>query len=172
MGITDGYSFAEKTGENYQKVELVKNGKYANTSLQILSMQNTEGESEQYIAMEIQTKEDVESVYQLYKKVKRIYEEIGVDGQVSLEVEMRRAGNEIETNEGELVDELFEMVGAKQVDKIWENDIYTVYGYTDLEDSYLLLNEKKVNMQIVMSYDEAENITYIKVGMPIVNTSY
>ena len=55
---------------------------------------------------------------------------------------------------------------------IKENGIYTVYGSTRLEDAYLTLNKKKVNIQITMSYDEEKNKTYVKIGVPIVNSSY
>ncbi|HCJ07478.1 MAG TPA: hypothetical protein DHV96_03655 [Lachnospiraceae bacterium] len=67
---------------------------------------------------------------------------------------------------------MFRFVHAKKVDVIKENDIYTVYGYTRLEDRYLMLNKQKVNIQIVMRYDKTKDQTYLKVGVPIVNSSY
>ena len=53
-----------------------------------------------------------------------------------------------------------------------EDNVFTVYGYTKLEPSYMKLNLRKVNIQIVMSYDEEQDKTYVKVGIPIVNSSY
>lgn len=172
LGITDGYTFTTGSGDGYEKMVLTKEGKYANTTLQIISMLRKEGEPEQYIVMEIQTGEAVEDGFSLYEKVKRIYEEIGVNAQVSLELEMEKKGNYTQDEKEFFVKEIFDLARAKEVDAINENGIHTVYGYTRLEDSFLTLNEKKVNIQVVMTYAEQEDKTYAKIGIPIVNSSY
>ncbi len=172
LGITDGYTFTTGSGDGYEKMVLTKEGKYANTTLQIISMLREEGEPEQYIVMEIQTGEAVEDGFSLYEKVKRIYEEIGVNAQVSLELEMEKKGNYTQDEKEFFVKEIFDLARAKEVDAINENGIHTVYGYTRLEDSFLTLNEKKVNIQVVMTYAEQEDKTYAKIGIPIVNSSY
>lgn len=172
LGITDGYTFATGSGDGYEKMVLTKKGKYADTTLQIISMLKEEEEPEQYIVMEIQTSEAVEDGFSLYERVKRIYEEIGVKAQVSLELEMEKEGNYTENEKNFFVEEIFDLAKAKGVDSINENGIHTVYGYTRLEDSFLTLNEKKVNIQVVMTYAEQENKTYVKIGIPIVNSSY
>lgn len=172
LGITDGYTFTTGSGDGYEKMVLTKEGKYANTTLQIISMLREEGEPEQYIVMEIQTGEAVEDGFSLYEKVKRIYEEIGVNAQVSLELELEKKGNYTQDEKEFFVKEIFDLARAKEVDAINENGIHTVYGYTRLEDSFLTLNEKKVNIQVVMTYAEKEDKTYAKIGIPIVNSSY
>lgn len=171
MGITDGYTFSEGRGDGFTKYVLTKEGKYATTILQVISLLGKD-EPEQYITMKITTAENVDKAFGLYEKVKRIYEEIGVEGQVSLEVEMEQQGNVLETPDKNLEKEILSLAKAETVDTIRENDIYTVYGYTKLEDSYLVLNDEKVNIQLVMTYDEAQDKTYIKAGLPIVNSSY
>ena len=171
MGITDGYTFSEGTGDGYTKTVLTKEAKYATTILQIISMEG-KTEPEQYISTQITTGESVEDAFGVYEKVKQIYEEIGVDAQVSMEVEMEQKGNVIENEDANLVDEMLRLAEAEKVDEINENGIHTVYGYTKLEDTYLTLKDKKVNVQLVMSYDEQQDKTYVKAGIPIVNTSY
>lgn len=172
LGITDGYTIAVESAENHEKMVLKKEGKYANTTLQIISMSGDNEDIEQYIAMEIQTKEGVTDAVGIYQKMKRIYEEIGMEAQVSLEVEMEKTGDYMANERDAFVEDIFDLIKAKQVDSIKNDDLYTVYGYTHLEDSYLTLNKKKVNVQIVMSYAEEEDKTYIKVGVPMVNSSY
>lgn len=172
LGITDGYTFTTGSGDGYEKMVLTKNGKYAKTTLQIISMFNEEKEPDQYIVMEIETSEDVEDAFTLYEKVKRVYEEIGVKAQVSLELDMEKRGNYTQNEKEVFIEEIFALTKAREVDSINENGINTVYGYTRMEDSYLTLNEKKVNIQIVMTYAEQEDKTYAKIGIPIVNSSY
>lgn len=172
LGITDGYRIQDGKGEDFKKKTLIKDGKYAVTTLQIISMMGSFDEPDQYIVMDIRAKENMEGAVALYQKMKRVYEEIGVDGQVSLEITVERDGDMQTAERNSVAERIFDLTQAKEVDSIRENDIFTVYGYTRSEDSHLELNGKKVNIQVAMFYDEGQDKTYIKIGMPIVNTSY
>lgn len=172
LGITDGYKFSTGSGTDFEKMILTKEGKHATTIIQLISMQEKEAESQQYIVMKIMAKEKTENALSLYNKMKRVYKEIGVEAQISLEIEVEQNGNCISEEEGSLVKEILEVTEAKKVDSIIKDNVFTVYGYTKLESSYMKLNQRKVNMQIVMSYDEEKDKTYVKVGIPIVNSSY
>lgn len=172
LGITDGYDFTTGSGNDYEKMILTKEGKHATTTLQIISMVKEGALPEQYILVEIRAKEKAKQAVSLYQKVKRTYEEIGIDGQVSLEILAEEKGNCMTGEKGRIMEDIFEIMKAKKVDSIMENDIFTVYGYTRSEDNYITLKDKKVNIQIVMFYDEKEDKTYIKMGLPMVNSSY
>lgn len=172
LGITDDYRFSNGSGDDFEKMLLTKEGKHATTTIQIISMQSGGPEPEQYIVIEIKAKEKAENAVSLYNKMKRVYKEIGVEAQVSLEMEIEQEGNCITEDTGSLAEEILKITKAKKVDSIKKDDIFTVYGYTKLEDSYLELNDKKINIQIVMSYDEMQDKTYVKIGIPMVNTSY
>ena len=172
FGITDGYKMQGERGEDYRQKVLIKEGRYATTTLQLLSMTVEEDEPEQYILMEIKTKEKMEDAYPLYQKMQRIYDEIGIDGQVSMETVMERDGDLEENAREQITDDLFERLHAVEVNAIMENGICTVYGYTRKEPSYLTLNGEKVNIQVTLSYDENADKTYVKIGIPIVNSVY
>lgn len=184
LGITEGYTFSGGTGDSYDKTTLKKMGKHATTTLQIISMYGDDGDNvtedegvndrtaEQYIVMEINTSAGSKEAYSLYSKMKKVYEEIGVDAQVSLEIDASKRGNYIADGRNQIFNEILSLVKAKKVDEIMENGICTIYGYTKNESNHLTLNGKKVNIQAVMSYDEDKDTTYIKIGMPIVNSSY
>lgn len=171
MGIKDGYTFSEGNGDDFVKMILTKEGKYATTKIQIISLMGA-AEPEQYISIQIETDASVEDAFALYKRTKQIFNEIEVNSQVSMEIEMEQHGNLWEENGDEYVKQLLHLAQAKEVDKIEENEIYTVYGYSKIENTYLVLDDKKVNVQLVMSYDEIKDKTYIKMGIPIVNSSY
>lgn len=172
LGITDGYIVTKEQGDDFEKVMLVKEGRQADTTLQIISMLVEDDEAEQYISIDISTQEQVAEAWALYQKVNRVYEEIGVDAKVSFEVEMEQQGDYVSSGRETFINNMLNLTKAKRVDEIWENGIYTVYGYTKRIDSYLTLNKKKVNLQIALSYAEQEDKTYIKIGIPIVNSSY
>lgn len=172
LGITDGYTITKEPGDDFEKMVLTKEGRHANTTLQIISMLVESDEAGQYISVDVSMKKPIADAWSLYQKVKRVYEEIGVEAQVSFEADMEQKGDYVTGERAPFIDNIFRMTKAKQVDVIRENGIYTVYGYTKREDAYLTLNKKRVNLQITMSYAEDEDKTYIKVGVPIVNSSY
>ncbi len=171
LGIQDGYEFSTGQGDGFSKMTLTKKGKYATTLLRIITITGQET-PEQHITVQIDTVADVEKAFSLYHRTKEVFEEIEVDGRVSLEVEMEKAGDVWKTKGKKFAEEIFDLGKAKTVDVIEENEIHTVYGYTSSESAYLTLDGNKVNMQVVMSYDEVGDKTYVKVGLPIVNSSY
>ncbi|MBR1865487.1 MAG: YwmB family TATA-box binding protein [Lachnospiraceae bacterium] len=172
LGITDGYTFQDGEGEDFEKKLLVKEGKQAVTTLQLISMLGSGTEPDQYIVMEIRTRQNMEAAVSLYQRMKRVYEEIGVDGDVNLEITLEQDGNASLEEPGGLTEQIFALTQAKEVDSIQKDGIATIYGYTKKEDSYLKWNGKKVNLQVAMYYDEEQDKSYVKIGVPIVNTSY
>lgn len=172
LGITDECTFHAGAGDGYTKWVLTKEGANAATTLQLISMEQPDGEPEQYIVVDILTNTDLSQAYTLFQKIKRVYEEIGVKAQVGLEIEAEQKGNVLKENDMGLIEDILEAAGAKQVDVLKENGLYTIYGYTKQEKSYVTLNGKKVNLQIVITYDEAHDKSYLKIGIPIVNSSY
>lgn len=173
LGITDDYKFATGTGDDYEKMVLTKRGKNADTTIQIISMIKSDAEHpKQYIVINISADSEITAEIELYQKVKRIYKEIGIEPQVSIEFEIEEKGDVISEGDKNAVERLFRETGAKEVKRIEENGVYIIYGYSSLVGSYLLLNDEKVNMQVVASYDESADKTYMKIGVPMVNSSY
>ena len=174
LGITDGFTFSTGEGDGFNKTILTKEGRYARTILSIVTLVDEEApdKAEQYIAVDIETAENTEKAYKLYKKIKRVYKELGVDAQISLEINAGKRGNYVSENGKGIFEDIFRLLNARRTDAIMENGICTVYGYTPKEDNYLKLGGKKVNIQIVLSYDEEKDTTLIKIGMPIVNSPY
>ena len=84
---------------------------------------------------------------------------------------MEEKGNLL-TNAKKETQALLDVLQADKVDEINENEIHTVYAYRKEEESYLMHEGEKTNVQIVMSYDEKNDKTYVKVGVPMVNSSY
>ncbi len=171
MGIKEGYSISKGQGDNFEKMILKKDEENTSTQLQLISVLGEE-ETEQYISIEVNNSTEVEDAFVEYENIKRFFEEIGVDGQVSLEVEMEKEGYMEEKEKDSYVKKIFDQTGAKVVDTIHENDIDTVYGYTRAENVYMKLKNKRINVQMIFTYDETQDKTYIKAGVPIVNSSY
>ncbi|MCM1180956.1 MAG: YwmB family TATA-box binding protein [Clostridium sp.] len=175
LGLSAPYDIQSSTGESYERLELIHRIGRTEVALQLVSMgdasEDGKAEAEQYILIRINTRDSVKQGKEYYDMVKRIYEEIGIRGTVNFEVMMEQAGDLL-VSAGEAADRLFDVLNASVVETIQEDGIYTVYGYRREESSYLMHKGEKTNVQLVMTYDEENDKTYIKIGIPMVNSSY
>lgn len=172
LGITGDFELEQKILQDKEICELKKLGQCATTTVRIIEQGQEKLVPEQYVVIEIETKENPEKVMNLYEKVQRIYEEIGMWAEVNLEFELEMPGNGITRDGYPGMENLLERMDAKQVDCIWENNLHTVYAYSRNIPAQIKLKDKKVNLQYVLWYDEEEDKTHVKIGIPIVNSSY
>ena len=67
---------------------------------------------------------------------------------------------------------VFENADEKKIFEHTEDGIYSLYGYSGEMDKYISVGNKKININVVFSYDETNNVTQIMIGSPVVNYDY
>lgn len=179
--------------EDFRIVKITKDGyvqwslepeEASGTLLQITTLEE-EGENSQsfglyadkeenYLFVELYTKESWEEAKKTYRKIHTICTDVGVSANVNIERTLVKKGNlqKDKKRREACVKELFETEQAEAVDEMVTSDFCSVYGYAENEDYITNLNGKKVNRQIVFSYSESDHVTYVKLGCPIVNSIY
>lgn len=169
LGISEDYSFYGDEGEGYEKLALLKNGKYATTTIQIITLLEDAREN-QYISIQVKTDQSVPKSLALYRKIQKLYREIGIKAQVEFEYDAEEVGNQLD--QSQVVKNFLQQIDANVIDTVDISGSHILYGYTALEKGSIKLRGKKTNIQVVEDYDETENITRIKIGLPIVNSAY
>lgn len=53
-----------------------------------------------------------------------------------------------------------------------DEKIYTVYGYSDKTEEYVVFGSTKTNVNVAISYDENSNISKIYMATPIISEKY
>lgn len=66
-----------------------------------------------------------------------------------------------------LTNRLLEELLAQPVYENRENANYTVYAYTGAEEEYIVVEKKKINVQVAIYYDRAANQTEVVLASPI-----
>lgn len=66
-----------------------------------------------------------------------------------------------------LTDELLEELYAAPVYENRENDNYTVYAYTGAIEDYIVVEKKRLNVQVAIYYDRAADLTEVVLASPI-----
>ena len=75
----------------------------------------------------------------------------------------------------ELAQDMFRTLGGGEVlaaDSLMRENYYTAYGYTTGIKTYKMVNGKRINMNVAISYDEKKNMTNVIFGSPIVNSDF
>lgn len=67
---------------------------------------------------------------------------------------------------------IFREFDGKVIERISFDNMVSKTGYTDNIDDYLIIQDKKINLNVALRYNEYENKTIIWIGMPIISTTY
>ncbi len=160
--------------DNYTKYSLTQEKGENTTKIEWITMQENTEKPEQYLSMDVVMHDSEEKARELYETVIALYKDMDVEANVFMECLLKQKGN-LEKNNATRLEFEKNMLAEKkatQICKMDTKDFHTTYAYTETDGNYYNLNGQKVNMQIVYSYCEEEDMTYIKVGYPIVNSSY
>lgn len=176
LGITDGYEITASEGDSYRESTLIKNGKYGNTVLQVVSMDtmndNREPVTEQTILSDITIYDDIEYAMECKELLEDIYQEVGMTPSINLYIKGKTEGAVSEAHRKELVDGIMSSLNATPVQEIDNDNYYCLYGYTSRFDRVIYQNGKKINVNLAITYHEDENMTYLHLAVPYISQSF
>lgn len=80
---------------------------------------------------------------------------------------------EMDTEEfGKLASEAFAKEKAESVQNLSSEGIYSAYGYSPELPEYVVSEGKRINLNLVASYDEEKNRTKVILASPLYNEDY
>jgi hypothetical protein len=173
LGVMEDYALSVRSTEDGELSVLEKTGEQADTKIKVISL-NT---GETYLHTQIDFKGTACSAAYEYKKLlAELYGDIGVDATTNLYLASQRKGQLDEDEIQIITDDFLESLDAGQVLEIGPEDgiagTTLVYGYSRAIDEYVYQNDEKVNVNIAITYDETEDVTYIHRGVPFVDKSF
>ena len=175
LGIDNNYDTKMTDSGEKQTYTLSKNSRDADVEINLNTVINDYGtykECTQYVSIRMTIKGRTDCAMTYKNMVEDLFDASGIDGYVNLNLKGEVAGalNYYERNKA--ADELLELLDAKIVTENRENDLFTIYAYTEDVEEYVLSAGQKININIVQEYDEAENKTVIYLSTPLNNLDY
>lgn len=67
---------------------------------------------------------------------------------------------------------MYKELEGDEITKEYSDGVFFSYGYTDKIEEYIITESNKININIVYTYDEETNQTWIYLGSPIINIDY
>lgn len=176
LGVTDDYLLESYEGDSFSRSQLIKDGVFARTDLQIISMdtQDENGDSviQEYFYATITVYNSVDHILYYRDLLEDTFESIGMKADVNIYLAGEIEGQLEDSKKDWLVSAFLEAMEAEEICGSRSEEMYTIYGYTKNEQEYVYQNSEKVNVNIAITYDEENDKTRIHMAVPFITKSY
>lgn len=177
MGINGELDFQSKREEQDGKytstTSFSTSTNYSDTDIRIVTIESEDGEKmmylEQYILMEISIDDSVESVVYYRDKIEDALSDMKIAADVSLSLKGCVQGTLSNSKKNQICEKLIEDLNGTLVIGGENDSMYTVYAYSDDIEDYVINGTVKSNINIMITYDKNQDISWIQVGTPILN---
>lgn len=179
IGYQLGLSNCEVKGrieDGVYVTELCRDGRNAKTMIRMITKEelvtDTVVDSHQYLDIDIDLYENVESALHYKEMIGKILEDYGMNADVTVNLTGKLNGKADMALRNMVTDHFIELLHGKIVAQNRTEELYTIYAYTkDVKDS-IILGGKRVNLNISSFYDEEKDKTCFYIATPIINASY
>lgn len=167
-----------KVSEDDERVEYSfrKQAKQAATELKVISLGDGEEDLQSmkhYIIARLNLHTGIKSIDRYKRLLEASLKKLGVKNkQVTLKYEGVREGYLTSDKKHELAKLLVDELHGELALEYDEGDLYTAYAYTGMLDEYITSDDVKINIQLVIAYNEATNKTNIYLATPVMNEDY
>ena len=124
---------------------------------------------EQYILMDMSIDDSVESVVYYHDMIEKALADMNIAADVTLSLKGCVRGTLSNSRKNQICEELIEDLNGTLVIGGENDSIYTVYAYSDDIDEYVINGSVKSNINIMITYDKNQDISWIQLGTPILN---
>ena len=176
IGIHD-YEIEEKKGSNSFEYKAEKKSKNGEVFIELISIEKDTDhgtkEIKHYILVNVGIYEDSASIIQYKEVIEDAMKQINVldyqsiirfngvyDGKLTLDEKIK------------ITDELFRNLDGEIISENRDNNLFIVYGYTGIIKEYIKTNDNKINVNVVITYNEETDKTNIYLASPILNEDY
>lgn len=176
IGLDNNYDIDLERQENSSCTSLSKTAKNAYTNIRIVTNETQKDGNiiliKNYLYIDINISNSIESAVMYKDKVKEVLDNMCIVGDISLNLVGSVNGEMNETEKNNLSNDLIDKLEASYITGNADKRLYTLYAYSDKIEEYIMLGDKKVNINIAITYDEDNNITKIYMATPIITKDF
>ncbi len=175
LGLNSDCEISVSENGNARTMALYKNSRDAEVTIKLITVTKESGlykACQHNVAVNMRLKGRTDCAVTYKNMVADVFDANGIEGYVNLSLkgEVDGALNYYERNRA--ADELLKKLDAQVVAENRDNDIFTVYAYTDDVEEYITSAGRRVNINIAEEYDEIRNKTIIYLSTPLNNLDY
>ena len=129
-------------------------------------------QAKQYIYINVILNNSIQSAFSYEKIVKDIVENLKIDATVTVNLKGAVKGKLDIALKNSIASNFIDSMDVNVVAENKTDDLYTIYGYTSDIDEYITVSSNKINVNIMMNYDEQKDETNVYVATPISSEDY
>lgn len=177
IGVDHNYTITQTRGNESSQIKAEKKSKNGEVSIEIISLERqsevAETKVKQFILVDLEIYSKSESILHYKNLLEKAVNSIGTENyQSSVKINGVYTGQLTLEEKNKITDGLLKNLQAQSVSENRKDDLFIVSGYTGLIPEYITQDGKKVNINIVLSYNETANETNICLASPILNGDY
>lgn len=153
--------------EDENGIVLYQNSKNGEVNLEIKNKDEKE-----YLKINVTLKDGFESIDSYRTVLEECFDDYGVNTDVTVNMKGAAIGNLTDVQRENLANRILESCGAKKVLDGNSDEAYIVYGYDKNYKNYVNIGKNKVNVNIIISYNEEDCLTEIQLASPITNNDF
>lgn len=176
LGMKQGYEVKDDSKDQIERMVLSwkRETEEMNLSITTINVPMEDGNyrQEQYIYMTCEVKEDVEKLLSYKTLMEKMMKRRGFVPSANLNFKGSKSGEMPLQERQEVTNFLFRSLEAREVDSVKEEELYTVYGYSDLLKDSVAYGENEINLNLAFTFDEQKRETVFYLSMPYIRTDY
>lgn len=176
LGIQNGAVLKDESRENIERMVLSREieGEEINLSVTTINVPMDDGNyrQNQYIYMFCEVETDVEKLLIYKTLMEKMANRRGLTPSTNLNFRGEQSGEMSLEERQQVTDRLFHSLEAREIESVKEEELYTVYGYSNLLKDSIAYGENEINLNLAFSYDEEEEKTLFYLSMPYIKMDY
>ena len=176
LSLQPGFEYNIIQEGSFQEIKLTKRSRNATTNIKIVTLEKTISENvkeaENYLIIDIKLYNNINSLIYFKDLLEETLKAYNVDTQVTIHIMGEKPGRLSSLEKQEITRELFRNISAKEREQFITNDIYSIYGHTPIIKEYIVSNNKRINVDIALTYSEAQDKTYLYLATPLITIPY
>lgn len=163
----------EKEGE---VTALVRNGSNGSALLKLITCEEKNGDGEiriaQYLSMEVALEDSIPSTFAYKERMEKVLKTLKMEAVVNLYIAGSISGNLQLSARDAIADRMLGDIQAKVISENRDMECYSIYAYIRNVKEYAVIDNKRVNVNLSMNYDEAGGRTCIYLATPMNNQDF
>ena len=176
LGINTECEFVEVRDDNIVTAKLTKVAKNAITNIKLTTIETVKEKNiitlKNYLEISIEMSNSLDSAVAYGDIIENIFKSKGVIADVTVNLKGSIEGELSNSEKNDITDKIMDKMNADIVTGNRTKEIYTVYGYSEEMEDYVVFGSTKTNVNVAITYDELNNETLIYMATPIINQDF
>ena len=175
IGINN-YSIETTREDDNSTTTLSQTGQNGEVICKLVTVENVVEQNviqaKQYVYINVILNNSIQSAFSYEKIVKDIVKNLQIDATVTVNLKGSVTGKLDMALKNSIANSFVDSMNVNVVTENKTDDLYTIYGYTSDIDEYITVSSNKINVNIMMNYDEQKDETNVYVATPISSEDY